>query len=131
MRSHECVRRLQRGRRLTRGLQRARQAQRCLPPRRLQLQRTQAVLHCGGGIPRALLHTNSDAAGATRRAFYRHLRQVMEKADIILEVLDARAYAVFPDSSFSSETMTGSLRVRRDIWLMLSDPSSSASARQS
>jgi nuclear GTP-binding protein len=44
----------------------------------------------GGGGGGGLLHTNADAAGATRRAFYRHLRQVMEKADIILEVLDAR-----------------------------------------
>ena len=40
--------------------------------------------------PARSLPSNADAAGATRRAFYRHLRAVMEKADIILEVLDAR-----------------------------------------
>jgi len=44
-------------------------------------------------VPRAadrLLQSNSDAGGSTRRAFFKHLRSVMEKADIILEVLDAR-----------------------------------------
>ena len=38
----------------------------------------------------AALASNADAGAATRRAFYRHLKSVMEKADIILEVLDAR-----------------------------------------
>jgi len=45
------------------------------------------------------------------------------------EVKNEHFYAVFPDSSFTSETMTGLLRVRRDIWLLLEDPSSSISAR--
>ena len=40
----------------------------------------------GGGA----LDSNADSGAATRRAFYRHLKSVMEKADIILEVLDAR-----------------------------------------
>jgi nuclear GTP-binding protein len=45
------------------------------------------------GVPRGadrLLAGNTDAGGSTRRAFFKHLRSVMEKADIILEVLDAR-----------------------------------------
>lgn len=45
------------------------------------------------------------------------------------EVKNEHFYAVFPDSSFTSETMTGLLRIRRDIWLLLDDPSSSISAR--
>jgi nuclear GTP-binding protein len=38
----------------------------------------------------AALATNAGAGASTRRAFYKHLRTVVEKADVILEVLDAR-----------------------------------------
>lgn len=47
-----------------------------------------------------MLDTNAGAGEQTRKAFYKHVKQVLEKADIILEVLDARdplgcrAYAV-------------------------------------
>lgn len=34
------------------------------------------------------------------------------------EVLDPALYAVFPDSSFTAETATGWLKLRRDIWLV-------------
>ena len=47
----------------------------------------------GEAVPRPIdriLAGNTDAGGSTRRAFFKHLRSVMEKADIILEVLDAR-----------------------------------------
>ena len=36
------------------------------------------------------LRSNAGAGESTRRAFYRHLRTVMEQSDIILQVLDAR-----------------------------------------
>jgi nuclear GTP-binding protein len=46
-----------------------------------------AALASQGG---RVLTSNADAGGSTRRAFYRHVRALFEKADVLLEVLDAR-----------------------------------------
>jgi nuclear GTP-binding protein len=43
-----------------------------------------------GAASASALAFNAKAGAQTRRAFFRHLRSVVEKADIILEVLDAR-----------------------------------------
>ena len=37
-----------------------------------------------------LIDPNSGAVGQSRRAYYKELRKVMEAADVIIEVLDAR-----------------------------------------
>ena len=41
-------------------------------------------------LPMRVSSANTKAGKQTRRAFYKHLRKVVEAADVIVEVLDAR-----------------------------------------
>ena len=49
--------------------------------------------------PPAEMHVNK-AAVSTHRAFYKHLRKVVEAADVVVEVLDARDPLVRPHMYF-------------------------------
>jgi hypothetical protein len=76
-----------------------------------------------------LLLRAMDPDSTGRVAFEPFARALYALSLQVGEMLGPAIYAVFPDSEFTAETATGLLKVRRDIWLLLDDPTSSITAR--